>query len=476
MVAVALLAAGAAAAGIGARATYAARTTSDEPQYLLTALSLGFDGDLDIADQLAEGANRPFHEIPVDPQTIARGADGRQVSPHDPLFPVMLAIPMRLGGWVAAKAVLALLAGVTAGVAWWLAVARFAVRPAVAGIVVAAASVGLPWAAYGSQVYPELPAALVVLGTFGALTSPAVRARQSALAVAGLVALPWLSVKYLPVGAVLGVGLLVRSARRRRLRLVALVVLVVAGLVYLELHRRLYGGWTVYAAGDHFTETGQLSVVGTRVDLLGRSRRLSGLLVDRDFGLVPWSPVWLVLPMAAGALARRRPPGAALLLCTVGAGWLNATLLALTMHGWWVPGRQVVVVLPLAAVAVAWLVDRVPLPVPAVVVAGLVAASNWLWLAVEASTGRRTLVIDFAATAAPAYRLVRPLFPDGMTASASSHVLLGIWTVVLLAVVVAGWRLPPVRSGEALTPTTDDRPPREADGPTTAGRAVHRER
>jgi hypothetical protein len=247
-------------------------------------------------------------------------------------------------------------------------------------------------------------------------------------------------------------------------------------LVYLEVHRRLYGGWTVYAAGDHFTETGQLSVVGTRVDLLGRSRRLSGLLVDRDFGLVPWSPVWLLVPLAAGALARRRPAGAVLLLATVAAAWLNATFVALTMHGWWVPGRQVVVVLPLAAVAVAWVVDRVPLLVPAVVVAGLAAASNWLWLAVEASTGRRTLVIDFAATDAPAYRLLRPLFPDGMTPSGSSHVLLAIWTVVLLAVVVAGWRLPPARSGPALRPTRDDRRPAQVGGPTTAGRAGSRSR
>ena len=70
---------------------------------------------------------------------------------------------------------------------------------------------------------------------------------------------------------------------------------------------RWYGGWTVYATGDHFAETGEFSVVGTEVDLLGRARRLVGLLVDRDFGLAAWSPVWLLAPFGLGLLVRERP-------------------------------------------------------------------------------------------------------------------------------------------------------------------------
>ena len=36
----------------GVRAAYGAQTTADEPQYLLTAISLAEDGDLDVADEL----------------------------------------------------------------------------------------------------------------------------------------------------------------------------------------------------------------------------------------------------------------------------------------------------------------------------------------------------------------------------------------------------------------------------------------
>ena len=439
-VAVAVAAVLAAAAGIGARATYGARTSGDEPQYLLSALSLADDGDLDISDELWDRAYRPFSEIRVDRQTMPLDPDGRQVSPHDPLLAILLAAPMGLGGWVAAKAALTLVAGAVAAVSVWVAIRRFGVRPEVAAVVVGAASVGMPLAPYGSQVYPELPAALVVLVVFAAVTSPRCRPAAVAVAVAGLVALPWLSVKYLPVGVVLGVGFLVWSRHQRRLQLPAVAVLVVAAGLYFWLHHRIYGGWTAYAAGDHFAETGELSVMGTRVNLGGRARRLSGLLVDRHFGIGPWAPVWFGVPVAVAALVRRRPPGTVLLVSALAVGWLNATFVALTMHGWWVPRRQVVLVLPLATVAVAWLVDRWSVLMWPVAVAGVVGAANWLWLAAEATTGRRTLIVDFAATSAPAYRLVRPLFADGMPGG-SAPALLVPWSLALVALLAVGWRL-----------------------------------
>lgn len=439
LLATAALSSLAAVAGIGARATYGARTSGDEPQYLLSALSLGDDGDLDISDELRDEAYRPFSEIGVDRQTTPLDPSGRQVSPHDPLLPIVLAPATALGGWSAAKATLAAVAGAVAAAAMWVSVRRFGVRPPVAALVVASTSVAVPLAPYGSQIYPELPAALVVLLVVAALTSARCDLARTSLVVAGLIALPWLSVKYLPVGLVLGVGFLAWSRRERGLQVLAVVVLAVAGAAYLWLHHRIYGGWTVYAAGDHFADTGELSVVGTRVDLAGRARRLAGLLVDRHFGIGPWAPVWFLAPVAVAALARRRPPGGVLLVAALAVGWLNATFVALTMHGWWVPGRQIVIVLPLAAVAMAWFVDRRPVLVVPVALAGAVGALNWLWLAAEASTGRRALIVDFAATAAPTYRLVRPLFPDGMNPTSDLALVVG-WSVAALALLVLGWR------------------------------------
>ena len=100
--------------GIDARATYGARVSADEPQYLLTAISLGEDFDLDISDELEDQRYLPFHEITVDQQTVDLNSDGQRISPHDPLLPLVLAGPMRIGGWVAAKATLAIMLGFVA--------------------------------------------------------------------------------------------------------------------------------------------------------------------------------------------------------------------------------------------------------------------------------------------------------------------------------------------------------------------------
>ena len=83
MALVAVVAFAAAAAGIGSRASYGAQTTADEPHYLLTALSLAEDGDLDVRDEFAGQSYRPFHELALAPQARPL-PDGRLIEPHDP--------------------------------------------------------------------------------------------------------------------------------------------------------------------------------------------------------------------------------------------------------------------------------------------------------------------------------------------------------------------------------------------------------
>ena len=127
-----------AALSIQARATYNAQVTADEPQYLLTALSLGEDFDLDISDEIEDGKFRDFHEVNLNPQTIALNDSGQKISPHAPLRPILLAAPMKLGGWQFAKGSLAIIAGLTAAATLWLAVRRFAVGVSSATWVVTA--------------------------------------------------------------------------------------------------------------------------------------------------------------------------------------------------------------------------------------------------------------------------------------------------------------------------------------------------
>ncbi|MET0147422.1 MAG: hypothetical protein ABW328_21960, partial [Ilumatobacteraceae bacterium] len=250
-----------------------------------------------------------------------------------------------------------------------------------------------------------------------------------------------LAVKYAPVAAVLAAAVLLRHVRFPRRALVLAGALVVAGVAYLVAHRLWYGGWTVYATGDHFAETGEFSVVGTKVDLLGRSRRLIGLLVDRDFGIAAWSPVWFLAPFGLGLLAARRWPGRWVVLAAIAAGWLNATFVALTMHGYWVPGRQIVIVLPLAVLGLSMAADRARIWLVTVGALGALGALNWVWLAAESSTGRRTLVFDFASTAAWPYRAIRPILPDGLQPNDASVPLLAVFGVAAIVTGTIGWRV-----------------------------------
>ena len=427
------------AAGIGVRASHGAQVTGDEPQYLLTAMSIGTDGDLNIADEIAGRAYRPFHEVGLDPQTVPL-AGGREVSPHDPLLPTVLALPMIAGGWVAAKVTLALMAAILAALLVWISAVRFDVPEARAALVVGVLAASAPLAVYGQQVYPEIPAALAVGVALACLTG---RLHVPGLVgvAASVVALPWLSVKYTPVAVVLAALALWSLWRGGRTPVAAGLCLAwgVAAALYLAGHFFWYGGITPYAAGDHFAATGEFGVIGSHPNYAGRSVRLIGLLVDKRFGLAAWQPAWLVTIAALAALLRARPRGWGALAAPLAGGWLTATFLALTMHGWWWPGRQLVVVLPCAALTLAWWAGRSRLRTAVVEGAGGFGVLTYLWVVAEGLGGRLTWAVDFYETGNPLYRAWSALLPDYLDPSGPTWALHGAWILAAAAAAVWGW-------------------------------------
>lgn len=439
VVVVGLVAGIAAAAAIPVRSSHGAQLTGDEPHYLLTALSLAEDGDLDIAEAYAEERYRPFHEIPLDPQGLPL-EDGRVLAPHDPGLPALLVLPAHLGGWVGARAALALAAGVLAGLLVWTAVRRLGAPLLPAAVVVGLFGASAPFAVYGAQVYPEILAALAVAAGVAALTGPLSRGGL-AVAVGSVVALPWLSVKYAPVAAVLAAAALVLLWRRERLGEAAglCVALGAAGIVFLVLHQLWYGGWTPYAAGEHFVRGGELSVVGYAPDFAGRSVRLVGFLVDRRFGIAAWQPLWLAVVPAAAALLRGRPARWGVLAGTLACGWLVATFVALTMHGWWFAGRQLVVVLPVAVLAVAWWVGASTRRLLGAAVPGLLGVIAYGWLVAEGWGQGITWAVDFFGTGNPWYAFWSSALPDYMARTQTTWVLHGVWVAGMGALALWGW-------------------------------------
>lgn len=448
MLVVFAIALGAAVAGIGVRSTMGGRAAVDEPQYLMSALSLFEDGSLNIDDELDAERWREYHDtrLPMQTQELS---DGRQISPHDPLLPVLLAVPVGVGGLLAAKATMAALAGLTAAATLWVAVRRFRVGLPVAAVGVALAFASPPLAVYGQQVYPEIPAALATVLAVAALSGRLARAGVLTF-TAAVVALPWLSVKYGPVAFALVAVALVLLLRDRRPVAAAgmLGALGVAGAVYLAVHRAVWGGWTVYASGDHFQTDGEFAVVGTEANYSGRSQRLAALLLDRDYGLMAWQPAYLLVLPALGALfarqARRESPllPAAVVL-PAATGWLVASFVALTMNGFWFPGRQVVVVLPLLVLLAVWWVDRTaPVIRGAAVALGTVGVLALTALVIDGHTGEltwvgaaRTRAVDEPLHDALARLLPEYRAPDNVGLW-PMHVA---WLAAFAALAIAGW-------------------------------------
>lgn len=350
------------------------RLVGDEPHYLLTTESLVTSGDIDLADEYARRAYLPYHASTLAPQDAAR-EDGSRLTPHGVGLSLLLVPGYALGGWVGARVELALVAALVIAGAGMLA-ERFVAEPRWAAPG-AALAVGLsaPLWVYATQVYPEMPAAGLVVAGALVVTGDWRRRRPVVAAwvlafLVGLLAL--LGIKYLPLAAALAAVSLVRLRHSRSAMVVmgaASVALVGAVFAWTGL---AYGGPTTYATNRLYQRASEATIVQDNVGGLARTPRLAALVFDRNFGLVRFAPLW-VLAAAAAAVMVLRKRSTWPLFVLVAVQWATAVWLALTMRGWWFPGRQVVTVLPLLVPAVAYAFALVPR------VTGLLAAWSSIW-------------------------------------------------------------------------------------------------
>ena len=126
---------------------------------------------------------------------------------------------MAAGGWVGAKLAMAAVAGLLAALLVWTAVRRLGVPLGTATLATVLLACSPPLAVYGSQIYPELPAALAVLAAAAALTSAAPPGGPATLVTGvAVAALPWLGVKYVPVAAAIAVVACWRLSRAGQAR------------------------------------------------------------------------------------------------------------------------------------------------------------------------------------------------------------------------------------------------------------------
>jgi hypothetical protein len=355
--------------------------------------SIVSDHDTDLADEYRAREWSDFYDRRLPP--AGRLVDHRRAEPGEVGLALLVAPGYALAGPTGAELVIAALAALAFALSVALA-RRLVPEPwATAAPVVVALSP--PALAYSTAIYPEMPAAAALAGAallaLRARERPQVR--MAAAAAACLAALPWLGVKFLPAGAVIG-GALVGWMLRRHRGLAALVAAEVAFtslVTFVSFNDKVFSGVTPFAAlAPGATATG----ADTAGDYAGRADRLVGLWLDRDAGLLRWAPFLALAFVGAWLLWRSRRErvaravreqadreSAALLLCaTAAAQVLTAALLAPFLSGPWFAGRQVVAALPLLGALAAMGLRRAPRLGTALGAATL-AGSVWLYLAVR---------------------------------------------------------------------------------------------
>ena len=173
----------------------------------------------------------------------------------------------------------------------------------------------------------------------------------------------------------------------------------------------------------------------------------SGLFVDQRFGVGRWAPLLLLLP-ASLALLLRGSTVRRVVLALIVTQLLIATFVAITMMGWWFPGRTLMTVLPLTPLPLTLLVLRMPAWTRIGTMA--LAALTFVFTAAlrlatatgnAALPGEVTLAVDPFDMRFWLFRESARLFPNYQSWSDTTILLTVAWLAVLISSMgLVAWR------------------------------------
>jgi hypothetical protein len=261
-----------------------------------------------------------------------------------------------------------------------------------------------------------------------------------AVVVAALMtALAWFGMKYVPLGCLVGLYFLWRSDWRGRGAFVGLSAL--SAIAYAWLHLEVYGSLTAYNINTVFEGAPTTEVLSAHLEFEGRAYRIWGLFVDQRFGIGRWAPVLLLVLPALPLLVRRAGLGL-LALALVVTQLFIATFVAITMMGWWFPGRTLMAVFPLFAFVLTELLIRAP-RFARIGVAALAAYSAVIVVALVVATrgGEVTLAVDPFDMSPEVFQAAAPLFPNYVSWTADTVMRTLAWVsagLALMSLIV--WR------------------------------------
>jgi hypothetical protein len=353
--------------------------TGDEPHYLMAAQSIAYDGDVDLTNDYASRQRtlRVTNQFPLDTshQAVEYSESGKLRPVHGGVLAALLAPAVAIGGLTGARIMMILIAALLADQLFRL-LRDLGLRQPYRFLGWSAVVFCLPILPFTSQIYPELPAALLVLVALRVMLSHAASPAALALGSSAGAALIWLHVRYIPLWAGVFLGLAVAALRehvhalrpvrvtlRRCVETVTkqwrtvtlpLVLPYVIGLGSLAAaFQHWYGTPNPRASYAAFSDT----TVGSEGWHFLYSIFL-GDLFNPVVGWLPFAPVhWLGLAALGCAVVKFRWPAAACIAVAAGYELIVASVGANV--GWGLPARYLLIVLPLIAVPLALVIQEI---------------------------------------------------------------------------------------------------------------------
>ena len=358
----------------------------DEPHYLVIAQSLLTDRDLQIENNHRRGDYRAYFPGELRPDYLRRGKNDQIYSIHAPGLPAIVAPAFALFGYRGVVVFLALVAAMATGVAWSAAY-RITGDAGAAWFGWAVVALTEPFLVQSFMVYPDAPAAAIVMFAVAALLlGRAATLRQLAFAGAALALLPWLHTRAAILAACLGAALAFRQLGDGAVRRIG--ALAAAPLVSAV-------AWFAFFYAIYGTIDPRAPYGGARQMALDAvPRGALGLLFDQQFGLLSNAPVYLFAALGFGPLARRHPRVAIELAATLVPYAIAVAAFQMWWAGYTTPARFLVpMLLPLAIPAAVWF-DAVRGRAVRVAALGTLGISGLITIAVV-GVDRGALLLNF---------------------------------------------------------------------------------
>ena len=335
--------------------------------------------------------------------------DGKLLSPHNPSLSVLVIPGFALGGLLGVQVQLLVLAATTMALAFVLA-DRLTRRRVLSWIVTLGVGLSATAFIYSTEIYPEFPAALALVLSLLVVTRNSTLRMADGLVLSLLLSIMcWLGVKYAFLALPVAAYFLFQSDRDGRVVLLAAGAASAAFFAWFHLH--LFGGLTPYGVNVVYAGWNSSEILGGHIEWGERCYRLWGLVIDRRFGIGRWAPL-LLIAVPGLALMAMALPHLRLALMLIVAQMLIATFVAITMMGWWFPGRTLLTVLPLMIVPIVLVLARLPMwgRISAAVLGALTLATTY-GLAEAGRTGEITIAVDPFDMSYPLFQGFSGLFP-----------------------------------------------------------------